>query len=164
MKTTISKETINGKEIPVAVHVPVNNGEAANNVEIKDMSPKIGDMAMSMDDFNRMMALYNQRVNANNVTLSAEISAKEIIKGKEKIDKASGLPVLDGEGFPLFYPNRYNVTLTFKGGTLVQSVSETTYNELNIASTYMFKGSLGFVKQFGQDVLSPVWSSWELVA
>lgn len=166
MNTKITTETkeINGKQIPVITHAPVNNGEAANNVELKDMAPKIGEDEMTMDKFNEMMALYNARVNANQVTLSAQISAREVLKGKERTEKTTGAPLLDGDGNPTFYPNRYKITLIFKGGTLVQNVSETMYNELELNSTYMFKGSLGFVKDFGQDVLSPIWQSWEKVA
>ena len=162
MKTATT--TVNGKEIPVIIHESVNNGEAANNVELKDMSPKIGEDEMTMDKFNEMMALYNARVNANQVTLSAQISAREVQKGKERSDKATGALILDGEGNQTFYPSRYKITLIFKGGTLVQNVSEAMYNELELNSTYMFKGSLGFVKDFGQDVLSPIWQSWEKVA
>jgi len=161
MKTTHT--TPSGKEIPVTVYEPINNGEAVNNIPILDMSPKIGETNMNMDEFSRMMRVYNERVNANIVTLSAEISSREVFKGKEKTDKATGVPVLDSHGFPVYYPDRYKVTLTFKGGTLVQNVSEAMYNELELNSTYMFKGSLGFVKDFGNDVLSPIWQSWEKV-
>lgn len=155
---TMEKE-INGKKIPVTM---VESGESANNVELTDMSPNAG--GFSMEDFNRLMVLHNQRVNANEVTLSAEITAKEVIKGRERIDKESRLPVLDHEGFPTFYPNRYKITFTFKGGTLTQTVSEEMYQSLEMGATYMLKGSLGFVKDFGQEVLSPIWKSWEKVA
>lgn len=163
MSTEITTETINGKKVQVAVHTPVNNGEALNNVGIADMSPKVGDGSMTMEEFHRMMALYNEQVNANKVTLSAQISQREVINGKARTDKTTGAPILDALGDPTFYPNRYKITLIFKGGTLVQNVSETMYNELELNSTYMFKGSLGFVKDFGQDVLSPIWQSWEKV-
>lgn len=79
----------------------------------------------------------------------------KLLKVKRKFYKASNLPILDSHGFPVTYPDRYKVTLTFKGGTLVQNVSEAMYNDLELNGTYMFKGSLGFVKDFGQDVLSP---------
>lgn len=162
--TTTTTEKINGKEIPVTVLKPVDNGEAANNVGLKDMSPKVGESNMDMDEFKRMMAIYNEQVNANKVILSAQISQREVIKGKARTDKTSGAPILDGAGDPTFYPDRYKITLIFKGGTLVQNVSETMFNELELNSTYMFKGSLGFVKDFGQDVLSPIWQSWEKVS
>lgn len=154
--------TPNGQEIPVVVR-PMSNGESVNNVDVIDMSPTYGETNMNMEEFTRMMKLHNERVNANKVVLSAEISAREIIKGKEKVDKASNLPILDSHGFPVTYPDRYKVTLTFKGGTLVQNVSEAMYNDLELNATYMFKGSLGFVKDFGNDVLSPIWQSWERV-
>lgn len=163
-KPTVETKKINGRDVPVITHAPVNNGEGANNTDIKDMSPKVGETAMTMDEFNRMMALYNARVNANEVTLSAQVSAREVIKGKERSDSKTGAPILDNDGNPTFYPSRYKVTLVFKGGTLIQNVSETLYNELELNSTYMFKGSLGFVKDFGNDVLSPIWQSWERVA
>ncbi|ATB68871.1 hypothetical protein SJPD1_1060 [Sulfurospirillum diekertiae] len=164
MNTKITTETVNGKEVPVLVHTPVNNGESANNVGLKDMSPKVGEGEMTMDKFHEMMALYNEQVNANKVTLSAQISQREVQNGKQRTDKTTGAPILDALGDPTFYPNRYKITLIFKGGTLVQNVSETMYNELELNSTYMFKGSLGFVKDFGQDVLSPIWQSWEKVS
>lgn len=163
-KVTTQIKEINGKEVPVITHAPVDNGEAANNAEIKDMSPKVGETSMTMEDFNRMMAVYNANVNANEVILSAQISAHEIIKGRPRTDKTTGAPHVDNDGQPTFYPDRYKITLIFKGGTLVQNVSETMYNELELNSTYKFKGSLGFVKDFGQDVLSPIWQSWEKVA
>jgi len=161
--TQTSIEEINGNPVPVTVFAPVNNGDAANNVPLKDMSPKVGEGEMNMDEFYRMMRIHNERVNANQIVLSAEISAKEVIEGKMRVDKATQAPILDGMGQPIFYPDRYKVTLTFKGGTLVQTVGETMYNSLDLNSTYQFKGHLGFVKDFGQDVLSPIWQSTEKV-
>ncbi len=163
LDTSTSIEEINGKQVPVITHKPVNNGETANNSDLKDMSPTIGESSMTQDEFLRLMRIHNERVSSNTIILSAEISAKEVFEGKPRMDKASGLPALDGEGNPLYYPNRYKVTLTFKGGTLVQSVSEKLYNELELSHTYMFKGHLGFVKDYGQDVLAPIWQSNELV-
>jgi hypothetical protein len=162
LQTTTEMQEINGKQVPVITHKPVNNGEAANNTELKDMSPTIGESSLSQDEFFRLMRIHNERVSSNTITLSAEISAKEVFEGKPRTDK-SGLPALDNEGNQLYYPNRYKVTLTFKGGTLVQSVSEKLFNELELSHTYMFKGHLGFVKDFGQDVLAPIWQSHELV-
>ena len=148
----------NGEEIPVIVHP-----QAANNVEIKDMSPTVGEAQISQAEFLRLMRLHNEKVNANTLTLSAEVTKKEVFEGKQRIDKTSQLPILDGEGQPQFYPNRYKITLSFKGGSLTQTVSEKLYQELEEGHTYMFKGQLGFIKDFGQDVLSPIWQSHEFV-
>jgi len=98
----LASQNVNGKEIPVIIHEPVNNGEAANNVGLKDMSPKVGEGEMTMDKFNEMMALYNARVNANQVTLSAQISAREVQKGRERSDKATGAPILIVKAIKLF--------------------------------------------------------------
>lgn len=161
MKTTT--KTINGQEVPVIIHEAVESGEAANNVGLEDMSPTVGDSHMSQVEFLRLMRLHNEKVNANTVILSAEVSAKEVFEGKARTEKATGAPVLDADGNQLFYPNRYRITLTFKGGLLTQTVSEKMYNELQLGSTYMFKGHLGFIKDFGQDILSPIWQSYEFV-
>lgn len=155
--------TAQGKPLTVNTHRILEGGDSTNETPLKDMSPTIA-QNMSMDDFNRMMKLYNERVNANNVVLSAEITAKEVLAGKEIKDKETQLPKIGLDGSVMRYPDRYKITLSFKGGTLTQTVSEAMYNELNQGSTYMFKGQLGFIKEYGQDTLSPIWQSWEQVA
>jgi len=162
MKTTTTKLP-DGREVPLIVHEPIENPEAANNVDLKDMSPTVGDSQMSQAEFLRLMRLHNEKVNANTVTLSAEVSAKEVFEGKARTEKATNAPILDADGNQLYYPNRFRITLTFKGGLLTQTVSEKMFNDLQLGSTYMFKGHLGFIKDFGQDILSPIWQSYEFV-
>ena len=86
----ITTKTINGQEVPVIIHEAVENGESANNVDLKDMSPTVGDSHMSQAEFLRLMRLHNEKVNANTVTLSAEVSAKEVFEGKARTEKATG--------------------------------------------------------------------------
>lgn len=161
MKTTT--KTINGQEVPVIIHEAVESGEAANNVGLEDMSPTVGDSHMSQAEFLRLMRLHNEKVNANYFVLGGKVSSKEVIEGKARIDKTTGAPILDSDGNQLFYQNRYRVTFTFSGFTLTRTVSEKMYNDLVLGSTYSFTGELGMVKDFGEEIFSPIFHSWEFV-
>ena len=161
--STHQTTTAQGKPLTVNTHKLIESGESTNETPLKDMSPTI-DHNISMEDFNRMMKMYNEKLNANNVVLSAEITSKEVLAGKEIKDKETQLPKIGLDGTVMRYPDRYKITLSFKGGTLTQTVSESMYNDLIQGSTYMFKGQLGFIKEYGQETLSPIWQSWDQLA
>jgi len=135
----------------------VNNGQSANNVEVKDMSPKVG--GMSMEDFAKMQKKFDELVNANEVVLSAKIREKQVIRGNEIKDKKTGVPEVDEHGQIKRYADRYVVTLLFQGGSLEYKCTEDFFDELDLNSTYQFKGYMGVVKEFGKDVVSPIFQS-----
>lgn len=139
----------------------VNNGEAVNNTEVKDMSPRIGDM--DMGEFAKMQRKFDELVNANQITLSAKIRNKEIKKGNEILDKQTKVPVVDENGDVKRYADTYTVTLLFQGGSLDYKCKEDMYEELELNSTYQFKGYLGVVKEFGKDMISPIFQSYNKV-
>lgn len=141
---------------------PIASGEAVNNVEIKDMSPKI-DGDMDMETFLKLQKKFDELINANEIRLSSKIVNKTVINGKERTDKATGLPIVDEFGQVRCYPNRYIVTLSFQGGSLEYGCDENMYNELDLNSTYLFKGRIGFIKEYGKDVTSPIFASWQKV-
>lgn len=142
--------------------MPMPSSEAANNVEIKDMSPKI-DGDMDMETFLKMQKKFDELINANEIKLSSKIVNKTVINGKERTDKTTGAPLVDDFGQPLRYPNRYIVTLSFQGGSLEYGCDENMYNELDLNSTYLFKGRIGFIKEFGKEITSPIFASWQKV-
>lgn len=139
----------------------VETGEAVNNVEIKDMQPKVKDE--SMDDFLQKQREFDKLVNSNEVRLSAKIRNKEIIKGKEIINKQTGMPVVDELGEVRHYSDTYIVTLLFQGGSLDYRCNQEMYQALDLNSTYLFKGYMGVVKEYGKDVVSPIFQSYQLV-
>lgn len=141
---------------------PIASGEAVNNIEIKDMSPKI-DGDMDMETFLKLQKKFDELINANEIRLSSKIVNKTIINGKERLDKATGVPIVDEFGQPRYYPSRYIVTLSFQGGSLEYGCDEIMYNELDLNSTYLFKGRIGFIKEYGKDVTSPIFASWQKV-
>ena len=142
---------------PIEVVMP--HTEAANNQTVKNMAPKVGNQDIS--DFRKQQVAFYREMNANNIELSAEVRAKEIRKGKEITDKATGQIVIDEfTNEPKRYPDTYIVTLLFKGGSLDYKCSEDMYAFLDIGSTYKFNGYLGAVKEFGKDVISPILQSY----
>lgn len=140
----------------------IPSSEAVNNVEIKDMTPKI-DGDMDMETFLRLQKKFDELINANEIRLSAKIVNKTVINGKERLDKATGVPLVDEFGQPRCYPNRYIVTLSFQGGSLEYGCDENMYNDLDLNSTYLFKGRLGFVKEYGVEKFSPIFASRQKV-
>lgn len=141
---------------------PIESGEAVNNIEIKDMSPKI-DGDMDMETFLKLQKKFDELINANEIRLSSKIVNKTVINGKERTDKATGLPIVDEFGQVRCYPNRYIVTLSFQGGSLEYGCDENMYKELDLNSTYLFKGRIGFIKEYGKEVTSPIFASWQKV-
>jgi hypothetical protein len=147
--------------IPRIVHMPL--GDAVNNVEVKDMSPLVGDDDIEMAQFLRMQKKFDALINANEIKLSARVVKIDVIKGKERTDKATGVPLVDEFGQIRCYPDRYIATLAFQGGALEYGCNEDMYNELELNSTYLFKGRIGFIKEYGKEVTSPIFSSWQKV-
>ena len=128
------------------------------------MSPKVGETSMTMDEFNRMMRLYHEEVNANLLVLSIEVTSLEVIKGKIKTDKSTGMPILDSEGNNVSYPDAFKLSYIFRGGSMSQRITEEMFRELEVGSTYKCTGKAGFVKEYGQDLFAPVFLSWKKVA
>jgi len=139
----------------------VNNGQAVNNTEVKDMSPTIN--GMDMKQFAQMQKKFDELVNANVVTLSAKIRDKEVRKGNEIVNKKTGIPEVDEHGQPKRYADTFSVTLLFQGGSLEYKCREEMYEELELNSTYQFQGYIGAVKEFGKDVVSPIFQSYSKV-
>ncbi len=139
----------------------VVSGEAVNNVAVKDMSPKIDNM--DMQKFAEMQKKFDELMNANTIILSSKIRNKEVRKGNEIVNKQTGIPEVDEHGQPKRYADTFTVTLLFQGGSLEYKCKEEMYEELELNSTYQFKGYMGAVKEFGKDVISPIFQSYTKV-
>ncbi len=130
--------------------------------DLKDMSAKVGDK-LTMEEFKAMQKQYEELTTANDIKLSAKVKAKKLIPGKEIIDKQTGIPVVDDAGQVRTYADTFIVTLNFEGGSLEYKCDEQVYKELELNSRYLFKGYLGHIKEFGKEVLSPIFTAYELV-
>lgn len=159
-----SIEEINGNPVPITVFSPVNNGDAANNVPLKDMSPKVGESSMSMEEFNRMMALYHEEYNANKVVLSITVTSMEVRPGQQRVDKETKIPLVDSDGFPIYYPDRYSVSYSFEGGASSENVSESFYKQLELNGRFKIMGKMGMKRDFGQDKFSLIWQTIQKIS
>ncbi len=161
---TISKEDTK-MEKQTKDQTPANNTQKDLTNNVVDMSAKIkvGNMQISMAEYRAMQREYEKVSMANEIKLSARIKSKEIIKGKEIIDKNTGVPVVDEMGEIRHYPDTFIISLAFEGGSLDYKCKEPMYEALEIGEKYLFKGYLGYIKEFGKEVISPIFHSYELV-
>lgn len=149
LETTTEMKEINGKQIPVITHKPVNNGEAANNAEIKDMSPKVLTPAGQLD-MQSFMELYKQAQEIfehNLVENSFKVTKKSTYPGRQKMKTENNvsIPILDDNGDFVYFPDSYFVTVDAKGQDLFIRVSRDDYEMVLEGSFYRFKGHMDWV-------------------
>ncbi len=140
----------------------MENGQAVNNVEVKDMSPK----PFEGLSHEQVMAIVRQREiesTKNYVEIIATPREKEIILGKDIIDKQTGLPKLDSEGNVLRYSNKYYVDLSFDGGVLKKyPCKKEMFDEIEEGVKHRFIGYMGTYKNFGDEIIAPIFTSWNV--
>jgi len=166
--TQTSIEEINGNPVPVTVFAPVNNGDAANNVPLKDMSPNGQVVSMTLDEQKRQLREMLSRLNRNIIELGVTVVSKRIVQGgivfeKDSNNKKTETPRIDEFGNEVRYPDTNYITLSFRGGSKEYPVSEDFYNSVDVGGEYLFKGRLGAVRSFGKTDFDIVWNSYEFI-
>ncbi len=153
-----------GKEIPVYVH-PVNNGVSANNVDIKDMSAQNEGVYMTLEEYECRRKKDIERESLNRVELRFDLLSKREHQGGVKyqmIDgKKSDVPMVDDEGNMLRYPSKFFITGTTSGATPELGVTPELYNSLVVGDSYILKGRMGTVRNFGEDKFEFIPMSFE---
>ena len=98
----------------------------------------------------------------NSIQLGATVKDLEIKEGKQIVNRESGEVLIDPHTGELkTYPNKYYVTLLFKGGSLKQEVKANIYNQLEINNDYFCVGYLGEVTTFGKTEMLPIFTEFE---
>lgn len=90
---------------------------------------------------------YLKKLNANEVKLGGEVIKTELIKGNPVIK--DGAPVLDNDGNPRRYKDKYQVTIVYKGGEATFPIDERLFDTLLPNENYLFVGRVGEVSTFG---------------
>ena len=159
--TTLSTENVNGKDIPVAVHVPVNNGEAVNNVDIKDMSPKF-DTPLGQFDMATMIAMHQKVDSIINRKVLEEtfvVVKKYIVEGNQMSDRKTKEPLFNGDGSPRMFADKYFIVVLAQGEDMKIPCDKTMYDFVEIDQRYLFKGKTAWVTEYGNREWKPVYTS-----
>lgn len=112
---------------------------SANNEEIMDFDGQVN----QKEDFKS----YLKKLNANDVRLGGEVLKTELLKGNPVLK--DGVPVLDNDGNPRRYKDKYQVTIVYKGGEAVFPIDEKLFDTLLPNENYLFVGRVGEVSTFG---------------
>ncbi len=141
----------NGQEIPVIVR-PMSNGESANNVDIIDISPKINTPfgEISIDDY---VAFFEQAKNIFEKHSAIDVLLvvkKEVIAGSQQVDKKTNIPKVDSEGNPIFWADRYSLTVKADDDELRFQCDKVLFDSVEEGRRYDFKGRNRWVMNFGR--------------
>lgn len=147
--TQLTTKNVNGKEVPVLVKAPVDNGESANNVEIKDMQPQVSTPVGSIT-LQSFMELYKQAqeiFGRNVVETSMTVTKKSTYAGRQKTKTENNLsvPVLDENGEFVYYPDSFFVTADAKGRDIFVRVTREEFDMIQEGGIYIFKGHMDWV-------------------
>lgn len=112
---------------------------SANNEEIMDFDGQVN----QKEDFKS----YLKKLNANDVRLGGEVLKTELLKGNPVLK--DGVPVLDNDGNPRRYKDKYQVTIVYKGGEATFPIDEKLFDTLLPNENYLFVGRVGEVSTFG---------------
>lgn len=107
-----------------------------------------------------------RRMRANTLSLGADLIELRIQEGKVIIDKDTQKPKLDENGEELRWANKYYAKFAFMGGEVESEVNEFQYKALegNINMPYYLEGRLSKVRNYGQEIVAPVFQNFELLA
>ena len=104
--------------------------------------------------------LLMKQSNQNEIKLGATCTVKKINEGSAIMDKTvtPNVQKIDlNTGEPMFYKDKYFITLTFDGGEVETEVTREQYDDvLQEGGRYLCNGRLSPVKNFGQTVIAPV--------
>lgn len=104
---------------------------------------------------------YIKLTQTNSVQLAGTVIEKIKIEGQVKTkDK---VVLVDNEGNPLRYPDRFKVKVSFVGGEIIPEIKADQYNGIVEGEMYLFGGRLGLVREFGNESISYVFNTVELI-
>ena len=111
------------------------------------------------------ISLYMQKAKANKITLGADLVEVTENVGKERLDPETKKPMLDEDGEPIRWRSKYYAKFIFMGGEVDTEVNEAQFLSLsnNIGMSYYLEGRLTKVRNFGSEVIAPVFSKFELL-
>lgn len=112
------------------------------------------------------MQLMLKKMRANVITLGADLVEVREQVGKDIIDRETNSPKIDENGEVLKWASKYYAKFTFMGGEVETEVNQIQYQSLlnNIGMPYYLTGRLSKVKNFGSEIIAPVFSQFELLA
>lgn len=159
--TSVSIEKINDKEVPVFTHKPINNGEAVNNTEIKDMSPKF-DTPIGQLDMATLMAMYKRVdsiVNRKILEDSFDVVKKYVVAGNQMADRETKEPLFNLDGSPRMFADRYYIVVLAQGEDMKIQCEKDMYDSVEADQRYLFKGKTCWVTEYGKREWKPVYTS-----
>ena len=156
-----------GKEIPVYTH-PLPNGQAANNVQIKDMSAQTEPQAMTFEEQKKQLREMMKRSNRNVTEVGGTVTARRVNQGslvyeKDANGKKTETPRVDEFGNEVRYADTYYITFAFRGGSKEYPVSKELYDALEVGEEYLLKGDQSRYREFGREEVGTVWHSFEFL-
>ena len=107
------------------------------------------------------MVLLMQQSNKNVVDMGATCADRRIHAGSPMIDKESKQHKINPQtNEPMFYADKYYVTLTFDGGSIETEVEKGQYDLLIVGKRYSCYGRLAPVRVFGNEQIMPVFHAF----
>lgn len=97
----------------------------------------------------------------NSIQLGVTIKDLETREGAEIKDRTTGEVQTDNNGEIKRYPNKYYVTVTFKGGSLKQEIKGNLFAMLELNKDYFATGFIGEVSNFGKTEIAPIFTDFE---
>lgn len=98
----------------------------------------------------------------NSIQLGVTVKDLEVREGSEIKDRVTGEVQIDNStGEVKRYPNKYYVTVTFKGGSLRQEIKANHYAILEVNKDYFATGFIGEVSNFGKTEIAPIFTNFE---
>lgn len=136
--------------------------------KVKEIEVETTPRALSVDEIvalalakqeEKFTMMLKQR-EKNEVSLSCRIVELSVFEGKPVLDKETKLQK-ELNGQLLFYPNKYAVKLSFIGGEIDTPITKEFFETLKINSQYLAIGRIGEVKEFGNSIIKPIFSSYQ---
>ncbi len=110
--------------------------------------------------------IYMRKLRANTVILGADLVDLRVQEGKERIDKDTKEKILDENGEPLRWADKYYAKFVFMGGEVETEIKQEQYVEMKeqLNMPFYLQGRLTKVRSFGSEIVAPVFNSFELLA
>lgn len=98
----------------------------------------------------------------NSIQLGVTIKDLEVKEGSEIVNKQTGEFQIDSNtGEIKRYPDKYFVTVVFKGGSLKQEIKGNLFGILEVNKDYFATGFIGEVSNFGKTEIAPIFTNFE---
>jgi hypothetical protein len=134
--------------------------------KIKDLESPAGELsideivALALAKQEERFEMKLKQREKNEVSLSCRIIETSVLEGKAVLDRETKLQK-ELNGQLLFYPNKYTVKLSFIGGEIDTPITRDLFESLKINSQYLAIGRIGEVKEFGNSIIKPIFSSYQ---